>query len=202
MSALSRRCCHVQPEAEKNTKGSRGKKSDKLQLKRQKIRVSQAGGRRRMSVIRECCRAPQLKLVHCSVELVRNYCSLYPALNLSYCSGSAPSCVRLFEVGKSCSHVLLMLSVCLSRAPSFSPVLTASPQKWRRDLEQRVLFVLHPLFTLNRAALCRLRFWFGGELKPVSEVGNIWCNSLCRDLLQLCRISVEMVDVHILLLSA
>lgn len=67
-----------------------------------------------MSVIREGCRAPQLKLVHCSVELVRNYCSLYPALNLSYCSGSAPSCVRLFEVGKSCSHVLLMLSVSVS----------------------------------------------------------------------------------------
>lgn len=126
-SALSRRCCHVQPEAEKNKKGSRGEKSDELLLKRQKIRVSQAGGSRRMSVIRGGCRAPQLKLVHCSVELVRNYCSLYPALNLSSCSGSAPSCVRLFEVGKSCSHVLLMLSVSVSR--SFSPVSTASPQK-------------------------------------------------------------------------
>lgn len=89
--------------------------------KRTEDDVSQARGRRRIgtSVIREHRCAPQLKLVHCSVELVRDYCSLHPALNLSYCSGSAPSCVRLFEVGKSCSHVLLMLSLCLSFSPLF-----------------------------------------------------------------------------------
>lgn len=98
--------------------------------KRTEDDVSLAHGRRKIgaSVIRECRCAPQLKLVHCSVELVSDYCSLYPALNLSYCSGSAPSCVRLFEVGKSCSHVLLMLSlsVCLSFSVFLSPVFPAS----------------------------------------------------------------------------
>lgn len=101
--------------------------------KRTEDDVSQACGRQWIStsVIRERCYAPQLKLVYCSIELVRDYCSLHPTLNLSCGSGSAPSCVRLFEVGKSCSHVLLMLSlsVCLSVSPflSFSPpVLPAS----------------------------------------------------------------------------
>lgn len=84
--------------------------------------VSQVRGRQRIrtSVIRERCHAPQLKVVHCSVELVRDYRSLHPTLNLSCGSGSAPSYVRLFEVGKSCSHVLLIaLSVC--------PILSFSP---------------------------------------------------------------------------
>lgn len=96
--------------------------------------VSQACGRQRIStsVIRGRRSAPKLKLVHCSVELVRDYCSLHPTLNPSCGSGSAPSCVQLFEVGKSCSHVLLMLSlyvflsVCLCSPVFVSLMLPAS----------------------------------------------------------------------------
>lgn len=96
--------------------------------------VSQACGRQRIStsVIRGRRYAPKLKLVHCSVELVRDYCSLHPTLNPSCGSGSVPSCVQLFEVGKSCSHVLLMLSlyvflsVCLCSPVFVSLMLPAS----------------------------------------------------------------------------
>lgn len=100
--------------------------------------VSEACGRQWIStsVIRERCYAPQLKLVYCSIELVRDYCSLHPTLNLNCGSGSAPSCVRLFEVGKSCSHVLLMLSlsVCMSVSPflCFSPPFCPLPQTQKR----------------------------------------------------------------------
>lgn len=99
-----------------------------------KDHVSQACGRQRIStsVIRGRRDAPKLKLVHCSVELVRDYCSLHPTLNPSCGSGSVPSCVQLFEVGKSCSHVLLMLSlyvflsVCLCSPVFVSLMLPAS----------------------------------------------------------------------------
>lgn len=137
--------------------------------KRTEDEVSQARGGRRIgtSVIRERCCAPQFKLVHCGVELVRDYCSLHPALNLSYCSGSAPSCVRLFEVGKSCSHVLLMLSlsVCLSFFCLSLPCFSLNTEE-EKDLEHCILFVLHPpfrvafwLFILGRGVLILKTYW-------------------------------------------
>lgn len=42
MSALNRRCCHVQPEAEKNKKGSRGKKIRQVATEKTKDK-SQSG---------------------------------------------------------------------------------------------------------------------------------------------------------------
>lgn len=144
--------------------------------KRTDDNVCQVRGRQRIStsVIRERCHAPQLKVVHCSVELVRDYCCLHPTLNLSCGSGSAPSYVRLFEVWKSCSHVLLIaLSLCLSVCfclsyPVFlSLVLPASPQHRGGDLEHCILFVLCPLFSSNFGTWCRLGFEFEEALKLV-----------------------------------
>lgn len=124
---------HLQPAARKKNKNNRGGIRHGMNKKTEDD-VSLARGRRRIgtSVIREHCCAPQLKLVHCSVELVREYCSLYPALNLSYCSGSSPSCVCVFEVGKSCSHVLLMRSLSVCLLLSVFLILPASTQTQKK----------------------------------------------------------------------
>lgn len=148
-------------------------------IKRTGVDVSQACRRRRTgtSVIRERRCAPQLKLVHCSVELVRDYCSLHPALNLSYCSGSAPSCVCLFEVGKSCSHVLLMLSLsvslfCLSLPSCQLP--STQTKIWN------TVFCLFCILFSRRILALHVGWGFSFEevLKPAREVVDIWCSSL------------------------
>lgn len=127
-------CFSLQRKTQRSRKGHNWKE----------VRPRQAHEKRQLCtrVIRRRRRAPQLKQVCYSVELVRDYCSLYPALNLSCCSGSAASCLRLFEVGKSSSHVLLMhsLSVCLL----FCLCSAGSPQHRHRDLEELSSFALHP----------------------------------------------------------
>lgn len=131
--------------------------------------VSQTHGRRRIgtSAIRGRCCAPKLKLVHCGVELVRDYCSLYPVLNLSCCSGSTPSCARLFEVGKIMQSCFInVLSVCVSVSLFLS--LLVEEEIWNMCL----FWIL--LFAIDRGALCR----FTEVPKPAGEAASVWCNSM------------------------